>query len=142
MLFENSSKFSSKTTSSRSTSSLSFKDSAVDSIISHSRRLSISGFSGKVREEQYGLDAEQEEMVQKAINERRPLKIVIRSGEGRCVLRAMKPVFDEDGCFKYMISVETIEKINIADTFHAAYKPQLFQQVDDALLLLPLLVKK
>jgi hypothetical protein len=138
-LFETSGKLSTKSLSSRSGGGNSGRESTAASLTGFgSSRVQPSSRSAK--EPEY--TPEQVESVQTAINERRQLKLVVATCGGKqCILRALKPIFAPDGRFKFMISVETTEKISAAEAWSHGSSAQIFQQIDDVLLLLPLVIK-
>jgi hypothetical protein len=135
-LFETSGKLSTKSLSSRSGGG-SGRESTAALASFGSSRVQPSSRSGKEAE----YTPEQLESVQTAIDERRQLKLAIAAGEGKCILRALKPIFGPDGKFKFMISVETTEKISAAEAWNPTNSAHIFQQIDDVLLLLPLVIR-
>jgi hypothetical protein len=132
MVFDNSSKMSAKSDST--------SGSSVRLITSRqsSTRMSFMGRASfvvpDVQSEEHRL------IVQDAIDERRALKIAVPVGGGLCTLQALKPVYNSEGCCKYMLSVETVEPV-AAMAGSNAQAVEALQRMEDALLLMPLLVK-
>eukprot|EP00598_Pedospumella_elongata_P016322 CAMPEP_0184988992 /NCGR_PEP_ID=MMETSP1098-20130426/26483_1 /TAXON_ID=89044 /ORGANISM="Spumella elongata, Strain CCAP 955/1" /LENGTH=369 /DNA_ID=CAMNT_0027513869 /DNA_START=47 /DNA_END=1156 /DNA_ORIENTATION=+ len=89
------------------------------------------------------------EQIQKAVFSARKYKRGILAAENQCQLRALKPVFDSYGKHTLMLGVESrpfedpifpLRDIR-AGTEAASNTDELFQQVDDLLLLLPMLIR-
>mmetsp|Transcript_37878 Transcript_37878/g.75496 ORF Transcript_37878/g.75496 Transcript_37878/m.75496 type:complete len:391 (+) Transcript_37878:101-1273(+) len=92
--------------------------------------------------EHQGFTAAQREMLNEALAARSGLKLAVRAGADQCVLRALKPVPDSAGEVKRMISVEALEKVTFNANVGKHNQARVFQQMEDLLLILPVLIKR
>uniref|UniRef100_A0A7S3GX30 PAS domain-containing protein n=1 Tax=Spumella elongata TaxID=89044 RepID=A0A7S3GX30_9STRA len=86
------------------------------------------------------------EQIQKAVFSARKYKRGILAAENQCQLRALKPVFDSQGQQAFVLGLESrpFEDPNLSTksgSNASETSDEPFQQVDDLLLLLPLLLK-
>jgi hypothetical protein len=65
----------------------------------------------------------------------------VRTGLDKCSLQAIKPVCDAEGNTQCVMSVEAVDKVVVSQVSSPHYNPVAFQQVEDLLLLLPLLIR-
>jgi len=86
------------------------------------------------------------EQITKAVFAARKCKRGILGADNQCQLRALKPVFDSYGKHALMLGIESrpFEDSTFpvrVETVTSSHTEELFQQVDDLLLLLPMLIR-
>jgi hypothetical protein len=84
---------------------------------------------------------DQREQVVAALAGQSCVKLAVRTGLDKCSLQAIKPVCDAEGNTHCVMSVEAVDKVVVSQVSNPHYNPVAFQQVEDLLLLLPLLIK-
>jgi hypothetical protein len=84
---------------------------------------------------------DQREQVAAALAGQSCVKLAVRTGQDRCSLQAIQPVCDAEGNLRCVMSVEAVDKVVVSQVSNPHYNPVAFQQVEDLLLLLPLLIK-
>jgi hypothetical protein len=84
---------------------------------------------------------EQREQVDSALAKNASVKLAVRTAYDKCTLQAIRPVCGANGAPQYILSVEAVDKVVVSQVSNPHYNPVAFQQVEDLLLLLPLLIK-
>jgi hypothetical protein len=84
---------------------------------------------------------EQRELVETALAKNTGVKLAVRTAYDKCTLQAIRPVRAANGVVHYVMSVEAVDKVVVSQVSNPHYNPVAFQQVEDLLLLLPLLIK-
>lgn len=69
------------------------------------------------------------------------LRFAVTTGADQCVLRAFKPIVDPVQNTKFVVSAEGLEKVRISQVGSLGYTGRPFQQLDELVRLLPLLIK-
>jgi hypothetical protein len=84
---------------------------------------------------------DQREQVAAALAGQSCVKLAVRTEQDRCSLQAIQPVCDAVGNLRCVMSVEAVDKVVVSQVSNPHYNPVAFQQVEDLLLLLPLLIE-